>query len=97
MAVLELAASALAKCLSFTLKLFYVMGMAAILYVERSCVILHQSVKCGSTVEPPQQGSSDSGGLGLVVGCFGFNGPFRQYFSLYWAISQREGERGEKG
>ena len=29
--------------------------------------------------------------------CFGFNGPLRQYFSLYRAVSQREGERGEKG
>ena len=29
----------------------------------------------------------------LVV--LGFNGPFKQYFSL--AVSQREGERGEKG
>ena len=27
------------------------------------------------------------------VGCFGFNGPLRQYFSLYGAVSQREGER----
>ena len=27
----------------------------------------------------------------------GFNGPLRQYFSLYQAISQREGERGKKG
>ena len=32
-----------------------------------------------------------------LVGCFGFNGPLRQYFSLYRAISQREGEREEKG
>ena len=32
-----------------------------------------------------------------LVGCFGFNGPLRQYFSLSRAISQREGERGEKG
>ena len=32
-----------------------------------------------------------------LVGCFGFNGPLRQYFSLYWAVSQREGGRGEKG
>ena len=30
-----------------------------------------------------------------LVGCFGFNGPLRQYFSLYRAASQREGERGE--
>ena len=39
-------------------------------------------------------GSGD--GVGLV-GCFGFNGPLRQYFSLYRAVSQREGERREKG
>ena len=32
-----------------------------------------------------------------LVGCFGLNGPLRQYFSLYRAVSQREGERGEKG
>ena len=34
---------------------------------------------------------------GWLVGCFGFNGPLRQYFSPYRAVSQREGERGEKG
>ena len=34
--------------------------------------------------------------FGWLVGCFGFNGPLRQYFSLYRAISQREGEREEK-
>ena len=34
---------------------------------------------------------------GWLVGCFGFNGPLKQYFSLYRAVSQREGERGEKG
>ena len=28
-----------------------------------------------------------------LVGCFGFNGPLRQYFTLYRAVSQREGER----
>ena len=32
-----------------------------------------------------------------LVGCFGFNGSLRQYFSLYRAVSQREGEREEKG
>ena len=32
-----------------------------------------------------------------LVCCFGFNGPLKQYFSLYRAVSQREGERGEKG
>ena len=32
-----------------------------------------------------------------LVGCFGFSGPLRQYYSLYRAVFQREGERGEKG
>ena len=32
----------------------------------------------------------------FLVGCFGFNGPLRQYFSLYRAVSQREGEIEEK-
>ena len=31
-----------------------------------------------------------------LVGYFGLNGPLRQYFSLYRAVSQREGERKEK-
>ena len=35
------------------------------------------------------------GGFGLD--CFGFNGPLRQYFSLYRAVSQREGEREVRG
>ena len=39
----------------------------------------------------------DQTAQGWLVGCFGFNGPLRQYFSLYQAVSQREGERGEKG
>ena len=32
-----------------------------------------------------------------LVGWFEFSGPLRQYFSLYQAVSQREGERGVKG
>ena len=35
-------------------------------------------------------------GRSWLVGCFGFNGPLKQYFSLYRAVSQREGERKEK-
>ena len=41
--------------------------------------------------------SSGWAGKGWLVGCFGFSGPLRKYFSLYRAVSQREGERGEKG
>ena len=44
-----------------------------------------------------------SGHLFVVMGSrifwlvgFGFNGPLRQYFSLYRAVSQRAGERGER-
>ena len=31
-----------------------------------------------------------------LVACFGLNGPLRQYFSLYRAVSQREGDRKER-
>ena len=41
-------------------------------------------------------GSNEGLKVGWLVG-FGFNGPLRQYFSLYRAVSQREGERGKKG
>ena len=34
--------------------------------------------------------------VGWLVGS-GFNGPLRQYFRLYQAVSQREGERGKEG
>ena len=30
-----------------------------------------------------------------LVDCFGFNGPLRQFFSQYRAITQREGEKRE--
>ena len=34
---------------------------------------------------------------GWLIGCFGFNSPLRQYFSLYRAVYQkREGESREK-
>ena len=49
-------------------------------------VLSNQDAMIGITVQ-----------LSWLVGCFGFNGPLRQYFSLYRAVSQREGERGEKG
>ena len=31
--------------------------------------------------------------VGWLVGCVGLNGPLRQYFSLYRAVSPRQGER----
>ena len=31
-----------------------------------------------------------------LVGCFGFNGPLRQYFSLYRTVSQRDRKRESK-
>ena len=31
--------------------------------------------------------------VGWLVGCFGFNGPLRQYFSLYMAVSQKRGRK----
>ena len=41
-------------------------------------------------------GSGVDCSVGWLVGCFGLNGPSRQYFSLYRAVFQREGERKEK-
>ena len=35
--------------------------------------------------------------VGWLVGCFGFYGPLKQYFSLCQAVSLREGEGLEKG
>ena len=40
--------------------------------------------------------SKSQSGSRWLVGCFGFNGPLSQYFNLYRAFSQREGEREEK-
>ena len=34
----------------------------------------------------------DTARYSWLTGWFGFNGPLRQYFSLYRAVSQREGE-----
>ena len=40
---------------------------------------------------------TDAGWLvGCLVGCCGFNGPLRQYFSLYRAVFRREREKEEK-
>ena len=43
-------------------------------------------------IKPSRRGST----VDWLVGCSGFNGALRQYFSLYQAVSQREGERKEK-
>ena len=51
---------------------------------------------------PPDQKMMGDGRIPVLwpfswlVGCFGFNDPLRKYFSLYRAVSQREGERGER-
>ena len=44
---------------------------------------------CGHTLQPVTL-------VGWLV-VFGLNDPLRQYFSLYRVVSQREGEREEKG
>ena len=59
-----------------------------------------QTCTCGSlktnTESKPDNLRHDHALIIWLVG-FGFNGPLRQYFSLYRAVSQREGERGKKG
>ena len=44
----------------------------------------------------PRQARQNTSTGGYLVGWFGFNGPLRQYFSLYRAASQREGEEERK-
>ena len=51
-------------------------------------------LKVGKMCNPHQRKSNALGKH--MVGCFGLNGPLRQDFSLYRAVSQREGERKEK-
>ena len=54
---------------------------------------------CDKTYPPGKDKGSDDevdDDKGWLVGCLGLNGPLRQYFSLYRAVSQREGERKEK-
>ena len=42
-----------------------------------------------------QEGQLSVTGFGWLVG-FGFNGPLRQYFSLYRAVSQEREKEGRK-
>ena len=59
------------------------------------CIFSYNSLQPDEKFYPPfnrfQTDQND-----WLVSCFGLNGPLRQYFSLYRAVSQREGERGEK-
>ena len=53
----------------------------------------HISVISGQCVGDIEMLCAMESCLRWLVGCFGLNGPLRQYFSLYRAVSQREGER----
>ena len=50
----------------------------------------------GWTDRQTGDGRMDGLFVGWLVGCFRLNGPLRQYFSLYRAVSQRRGERKER-
>ena len=60
------------------------------------CLWLY-SLRTWGCSENKDEGNGGGEDVGWLVGCFGFNGPLRQYFSLYRAVPKREGERGEKG
>ena len=47
----------------------------------------------GRTDKRATNGQMDCLLVGWLVGCVRLNGPLRQYFSLYRAVSQREGEK----
>ena len=50
----------------------------------------------GQCLTPSATGAPAYIGFGWLVVFWGLNGPLRQYFSLYQAVFQREGERKEK-
>ena len=69
------------------------------IYIKYTCIhniYIHSHIglglRLGLYLPSPKMAS-----VGWLVGCFGFNGPLRQYFSLYRAVSEREGEREVKG
>ena len=68
---------------------------------QNSLVEAHQRIFCSRLTRLAKSTMIFSkvcilGEIGWLVGCFGLSGPLRQYFSLYRAVSQRDGERGEK-
>ena len=87
---------------SFLLRIYLILLLWHCLFTETSRAF--EKKKQGQSRFPELNFSSfcrhlKASGVLLVcwlVGCFGLNGPLRQYFSLYQAVSQREGERKEK-
>ena len=56
------------------------------LFFQTDALFEHKTIHRGP-------GRERSSAISWLVGCFGLYGPLRQYFSLYRAVSQREGER----
>ena len=75
---------------------WYGMGKDIANYVT-TCAICNRNKKHDKYGKTPMIEYQAGAPMDLLVGCFWFNGSLRQYFSLYRAVSQREGERGEKG
>ena len=50
----------------------------------------------GKLPVPGRPTNLDNTTCSWLVDCFGLDGPLRQHFSLYRAVSQREGERKDR-
>ena len=59
-------------------------------------IVIRAKLSLNPTMHNKVMGRTRPGFNDWLVGCSGLNGPLRQYFSLYRAVSQREGERKEK-
>ena len=66
--------------------------MCRMLYLVKSTILKTKKKKKKKTIPERKLGFT----VRWLVGCFGFNGPLRQNFSLYRVVSQREGEREQK-
>ena len=66
-------------------------------HAENVCKGLRQFMEMDGWTDR-ETGDGRMGGLFVcwLVDCVRLNGPLRQYFSLYRAVSQREGERKER-
>ena len=70
------------------------MPVPYVIYADFESITKPKTEKAGDKSELTSE--HEACGLCWLVGCFGFNGPLRQYFSLYQAVIQRGRKKREK-
>ena len=70
------------------------MPVPYVIYADFESIIKPKTERAGDKSELTSE--HEAWGYDWLVGCFGFNGPLRQYFSLYQAVSHRGRKKREK-